>query len=131
MRDRINQELSLLRQHYPTLEYHEDGQWVRLPAYPLPARWSLRTSVVVFQIPISFPGTPPYGFYVPAGLQFDGHGPDSYTEPASTQPPDAGSWGFFSWSIDDWRATADPDPVRGYTLVAWCKGFANRFQEGK
>ena len=32
MRDRISQELALLRQHYPNLEYHEDGQWVRLPA---------------------------------------------------------------------------------------------------
>jgi hypothetical protein len=131
MKERIDKELALLQQQYEKLEYREDGQWVRIPAYPLPAGWSLQTADVVFQIPTAFPGAPPYGFYVLAGLQFNGQKPNSYTEPASTQPPFAGSWGLFSWSIEGYRPTAQPDLVRGYTLVAWAKGFANRFQEGK
>lgn len=133
MKERIDKELALLRQRYPQLEYREDGRWVRIPSYLLPPGWNHETTDVAFQIPPAFPGTPPYGIYVPAGLTFNGHPPDNYTEPASTQPPSGGTWGLFSWSTVDgqWRATAEPDPVKGYTLLAWVNGFANRFQEGK
>jgi hypothetical protein len=130
MKERIEKELQLLRPHFPNLDYREDGQWVRIPGYPLPSGWSPQAPDVVFQIPAAFPGTPPYGFYVPAGLRFNGQTPGNYTEPACTQPPFGGSWGLFSWSIDGWRPTATPDPVRGYSLVSWVTGFANRFQEG-
>ena len=84
----------------------------------------------VLQPPLTFPGASPYGFYVPAGLRYNWQTPGNYTEPASTQPPFGGSWGFFSWSIPGWRPTATPDPVRGYSLLSWAKGFTTRFQEG-
>ena len=130
MKERIEKELELLRRHFPNLEYRDDGQWARISGYPLPSGWSLQASDVVFQIPTAFPGTPPYGFYVPAGLRFNGQVPGSYTEPASTQPPFGGAWGFFSWHVPNWRPTATPDPVRGYSLVSWSKGFSSRFEEG-
>jgi len=122
--------LELLRRRFPSLEYRDDGQWVRIPVYALPSGWSPQAPDVVFQIPTAFPGTPPYGFYVPAGLRFNGRVPSSYTEPASTQPPFGASWGFFSWHVPNWRATATPDPIRGYSLVSWAMGFATRFEEG-
>jgi hypothetical protein len=130
VKERINKELEFLRQRYPDLEYREDGQWLRIPEYTLPSGWAPSTPDVVFQIPTNFPGSPPYGFYVPAGLRFKGQAPGNYTEPASTNPPFAGPWGFFSWSIEGWRPTAAPDPIRGYSLVSWVQGFGNRFQEG-
>ena len=130
MRERIERELEVLRQHFPNLGYREDGQWVRIPAYPLPSGWNLHAPDVVFQIPTAFPGTPPYGFYLPAGVRFNGQVPGNYTEPASTQPPFGGSWGFFSWHVPNWRPTATSDPVRGYSLVSWAKGFSSRFEEG-
>lgn len=133
MEGRIEKEIALLRQRYPDLEYREEGRWVLIRAYPLPAGWSREHTDVAFQIPPTFPGTPPYGIYVQAGLTFNGERPDNYTEPASTQPPFGGAWGLFSWSTVDgqWKATAEPDPVRGYTLVAWVNGFGERFREGK
>lgn len=133
MKDRIEKELTLLRERYPDLEYREEGRWVRVPRYPLPPGWNRAATDVAFQIPPAFPGTPPYGIYVPAGLTFNGARPDNYTEPASTQPPFDGTWGIFSWTTVDgqWRATAEPDPIRGYTLLAWVNGFADRFREGK
>lgn len=130
MQERIDKEVELLRQHFSNLEYRSEGQWVRIPAYALPSGWVPEVCNVAFQIPTAFPGTPPYGFYVPAGLRYNGQTPGNYTEPASTQPPFGGSWGFFSWSIPGWRPTATPDPVRGYSLVSWAKGFTTRFQEG-
>lgn len=133
MQDRIERELALLRERYPELEYRAEGRWVRIPAYPLPPGWNRETTDVALQIPPAYPGTPPYGIYVPAGLTINGQRPDNYTEPAQTQPPFGGSWGIFSWTTVDgqWRATAEPDPVRGYSLRAWVDGFANRFGEGK
>ena len=131
MEERIEKELALLKQRYPDLEYKEEGRWVRIPSYLLPEGWNRSATEVVFQIPVGFPGTPPYGIFTPAGLLFNGERPNNYTEPAPTQPPFMGTWGIFSWMPDDgqWRPTADP--VTGSNLLNWVVGFANRFRQGK
>ena len=133
MQERIDKELALLRRSYPDLEYRAEGRWIRVPAYPLPPGWSSQTTDVAFDIPPEFPGGPPYGIYVPAGLTVNGQRPDNYAEPASKQPPFEGTWGVLSWTTLDgqWRATAEPDPTRGYSLLSWVKGFAERLREGK
>lgn len=131
MEERIEKDLALLRQRYPDLEYREEGSWIRIPSYLLPERWNRSSTEVAFQIPVSYPGTPPYGFYTPAGLLFNGEHPNNYTEPASTQPPFPGTWGIFSWSpaVGQWRPTADL--TTGSNLLNWMRGFADRFREGK
>lgn len=131
MQERIEQELALLRGRYADLEYRLEGQWVRIPNYPLPTGWSRSPTAVAFQIPVSHPGTPPYGIYAPVGLTFNGGRPDNYTEPAPTQPPFGGTWGIFSWAPADgeWRPTADP--ATGSNLLNWVIGFATRFREGR
>lgn len=128
MRERIEEELALLRTVYPHLN-HKD-QWVLIPSYPLPAGWSQTVVDVALVIKDSYPGTPPYGIYVPAGLRFKGASPSNYTEPASEQPPFGGTWGIFSWQPEgaDWRPTADLS--KGANLLNWVQGFAKRFQEG-
>jgi len=131
MSDRIAEELSLMRERWPDLEYRSDGRWILLPTYPpRPDGWMPTMSAIVFQIQPVHPGSPPYGFYVSAGITFRGQAPTSYTEPAATQPPFAGPWGFFSWSPDDgaWQPTAD---IRaGANLLNWALGFQRRFHEG-
>lgn len=131
MQERITQELALLRQRYPSLEYKEEGRWVRIPSYPLPEGWNLTPTDVAFQIPVGYPGTPPYGLYTPIGLLFKGERPNNYTEPAPNQPPFLGTWGVFSWMPDDgqWRATTDL--LMGSNLLNWVTGFADRFRQGK
>ncbi len=127
---RIDQELTLLRTRYPALEYRADGYWIRLPDYPLTDGWSRRLTDVAFQIPTGFPGTPPYGIYIPAGLTFNGVRANNYTEPASTQPPFGGTWGILSWTPVDgqWRATTDLRS--GSNLLNWAISLAERFKEG-
>ena len=129
MDERIEKELALLRQRYPDLEYKD--RWVRIPSYPLPEGWNRTSTDVAFEIPVGYPGTPPYGIYTPAGLLFKGEKPDRYTEPSQTQPPFSGSWGIFSWQPDNgqWKPTADP--ITGSNLLNWVIGFGNRFREGK
>jgi hypothetical protein len=129
VRDRIAQELALLRSRHRDLEYWEDGRWVRLPAYPLFHGWNRETTDVAFQIKVEYPGAAPYGFYVPAGLQHNGRTPSSYNEPAQAQPPFGGSWGFFSWQVEaGWFPTADV--VTGSNLLSFARTFADRFKEG-
>lgn len=127
--ERILAEIELLKTIYPGLEVKDN--WVRIPDVKLPAGWNRSQTDVAFQIGDPFPGAPPYGLYVPAGLRFDSKIPDKYTEPASSIPPFAGSWAMFSWAVhedSDWRATAD---VRhGSNLLMWVRGFSQRFAEG-
>ena len=131
MQERIEAELRLLRGRHPDLEYRPEAHWVKIPKYPLSAGWSGPETDAAFQIPVGFPGTPPYGIYVPAGITFNGARPDNYTEPAPSQPPFDGSWGIFSWAPEDgeWHPTADP--ATGSNLLNWVIGFAQRFREGK
>jgi hypothetical protein len=130
MQARIEQELGLLRRHFPNLEYLEEGHWIKIPSYSMPPGWNKVAVDVIFQVAIGYPGTPPYGFYVGAGLRFKGQGLNNYTEPAGKQPPFEGTWGFFSWAPADgeWRATADLSS--GCNLLNWVLGFSARFNEG-
>lgn len=129
MQERIAQELALLRQRYADVEYRQEGQWVRIGAYPLPAGWNRPVTDVAFQVPPAYPGTPLYGIYVPVGLTFNGSRPNNYTEPAGTPAPFVGTWGVFSWAhTEEWRPTADL--VAGSNLLNWVISFADRFREG-
>ena len=129
MEERIQRELALLRTRF-RVDYVVDGNWMLIPQFHLPSGWDREVSDVAFQIPVGYPGTPPYGIYVPAGLTFKGERPNSYTEPAPAQPPFGGVWGILSWQPETpWRATADI--VSGSNLMNWVLGFSDRFREGR
>lgn len=132
MKERIEQEIALLKKYFPDLEYSEAGHWFRIPNYSLPEGWNRAKTDVAFQLPpAGFPGTPPYGIYTPSGLIFKVSRPDAYTDPAPAQPPFGGTWAIFSWQPQDgeWRATVDIHS--GSNLLNWVRGFSERFKEGK
>lgn len=127
--ERIGAEVALLQEAFPGAEHRES--WVCIPGVTLPPGWTPNVVDVVFQISDAFPGAPPYGIYVRAGLRFNGQVPANYTEPAGSAPPFAGNWGMFSWSIadsNDWRPTASVE--RGVNLLQWIRGMSQRFAEG-
>lgn len=130
MSERLDKELALLRRYYPELEYESQGHWFRIPTYRLPLGWNRETTSVAFVVPAGYPGTLPYGIYVPAGLLFNGTRPNNYTEPVSNVPPFPGSWGMLSWTPVDgqWRPTADV--ATGSNLLNYARSFSDRFQEG-
>lgn len=131
MQERIKAELALIQQRFPDTAYREAGCWVRVPSYPLPDGWNRLVTDVAFQISGGHPAAPPYGFYVPSGIQFQGTTPSNYTEPADNQPPFGGTWGLFSWAPSDgeWKPTTDVQ--KGSNLLHWVRGFAERFREGE
>jgi hypothetical protein len=130
MQSRIEQEIELLKRRFPALEYRPDGYWIRIPKYLLPSGWNFAETPLAFQIPVGYPGGPPYGIYVPAGILFNGQRPASYSEPAPTQPPFGGSWGIFSWTTADGQWRAASDLLKGSNLLNWALGFQQRFKEG-
>lgn len=134
MRLRIEQELALLRQHYGAVEHSEAAgdDWFKLPSYSLPAGWRIGDAAVdhvpvVFFVTAAHPGATPYGFLAPAGLNFNGTAPGNTGAPPKT-PPFTGEWLHFSWSVENWAATADIS--KGSNLLSWARGFAQRFKEG-
>jgi len=131
MQERSEQELALLRQLYPNLQYVPAGQWIWIPSYALPAGWNRNATDIAFQIPTGYPGTPPYGIYVPAGILFNGARPNNYTEPANTQPSFGGTWGIFSWQPADGQWRPGATVTSGSNLLNWVRGFADRFREGQ
>lgn len=127
---RVQAELELLRQRYPSLDVN--GVWVRIPGFPLPAGWNRPSTDVAIQIPQNYPGGPPYGIYVPSGLKFKEQMPSEYQDVAANQPPFGATWGVFSWTPESgtW-AQPTQDIVSGPNLLNWVTGFKARFDQGK
>jgi hypothetical protein len=106
MRERIAQELALLRRHYgEDVEYQEHGDWFLVPRYPTPEPCQCPSTPVTFNLRPGYPGAEPYGFFAPSELRFGGQ-PYQAGSPA-VAPPFSGQWTFFSWSPDGWVATHD------------------------
>jgi hypothetical protein len=134
MRLRIEQELNLLRPHYGAVEHVETqgDDWFKLPLYSLPPGWKINEAdvehvPVVFFVGPGHPGAVPYGFLAPDGLKFNGTSPGNTGAPPKV-PPFEGAWIHFSWSLENWAATADIG--KGSNLLSWVRGFAERFKEG-
>ena len=129
MRDRMETELRLLRQRYAEVEATDAYDWIRIFPVRTGDGWSSDPVAVAFQVPAGFPATPPYGFFVPAGLTFRGTQPGSFQPRPSIQPPFPRPWAMFSWQHDGgWRPTGDL--VTGSNLLNWTRTFALRFAEG-
>ena len=129
VKERINEELALLRRHYDAVEYIEtsDIHWFRVAAVRTAPNWSSDTTEVVFSVTQGYPDIAPYGFYVPTELTYADYHPDE--QPAPHQPPFTGTWRFLSWYIEDWRPTADV--TTSSNLWGWMRSFVKRFEEGK
>lgn len=128
MRERIKQELSLLRCHYgDDVEYLEkDGDWFHIPRYSMPSSCSPLIAPVCFSLKPGYPGVEPYGFFIASTVSFNGAKFPGGSAPSP--PPFTGQWIFLSWSPDGWIATADV--VTGANLWAWARSFAARLREG-
>lgn len=126
---RLDEELELLRRHYE-VDYIPEGRWVRIRCFAIPAPWAPSPTDVAFQVPVGFPGAPPYGFYTPAGIRRGGAAPQNYQDSASTQPPFGGRWGFFSWLPQEGQWRPGSTVEGGANLLLWVRSFLGRFQEG-
>jgi len=124
---RLDEEFSLLSSRFPKIT--RNGDWFMILDYPVSAGWMPVPMTVIFRAQEAYPGAPPYGFWVPLGTQFNDQKPGSYKEPAQSNPPFPGQWGFFSWSPSDQWQPKEP-LTSGSILLNWALGFRQRFEEG-
>ncbi len=133
MTPRIEQELELIRKHFPNCEVKQsDGLiWVKIPGYKIPTGlgWNKTSTDVAFHFPIGYPGVPPYGLYVACNLLFNNN---NVLGGVSLRPPFDGEWGLLSWTFDDteWKSRLNPDIVRGINMLNFIHSFSDRFKEG-
>jgi hypothetical protein len=133
MRERIAEELELLRQFYPRVEHQQlNGEdWFLIPDFSFPEGWQVGgvdvgTGPVTFKIGASYPTAEPYGFAGPSGLMFRGTAPGN--PGAAISPPFPGQWQHFSWAPDGW--TPSSNAREGANLLAWVRSFKARLAEG-
>lgn len=128
----MQEEVALLRKHYPSLEFAEQGQWFRIPNYSLPSTmaWSPKSIDVAFQAQSTYPATSPYGIYVKEGLAFNGSSPNNYAFPASQQPPFEGKWGILSWAVEEGQWKPSSSVGTGSNLLNFVLSFGDRFRQG-
>lgn len=132
MKERIDQELKLLRNYYPDLKVDESKRWILLPNYSLPKgmAWNKNVMDICIEIQRGYPGTPPYGIYVPADLRYDGQEPLNWQPKANNQPSFQGNWAVISWSPEgQWKPGLDV--VKGSNLLNFVLSFTDRFKEGR
>lgn len=106
MTERLKKELELLAHDYPGVRLENDGTWLIVPDFPVPAGWNRETITILVIVPAGYPQTPPDNFHVEPGLKLaNGEMPDNYTE--NCGPPTPG-WSRFSWHIDGtWRPSSN------------------------
>jgi len=134
MRLRIEQELALLRRHYPDIEHleHAGEDWFHLPRYAFPSGWRLyldpiEFAPVAFRVGAGYPTTEPYAFCAPVGINYLGATPGN--SGAASAVPFGGTWQQFSWAPDaSWAPTHHVHT--GSNLLAWVRSFACRLKEG-
>lgn len=127
---RLDEELLLLQSRFPGTR--REGNWFMLPEVPVPSiGWNRDKVDVVLRVQPGYPGTPPYGFFVPSGLRINCAVPDNYQDAVGEAIPFPGAWGLFSWQPDDgqWRATAAA--IGGSNLLNFALSVLVRLLQGK
>lgn len=127
---RLELEALLLRGRFGANLVRE-GAWFLVSTYPVAGNgWNRDKTQVSFRAQVGYPGTPPYGIFVPAGMRFNGAMPKNYQEPVAERPPFPGEWGLFSWAPDDGQWRPGATPREGSNLLNFALSFANRFHQG-
>jgi Prokaryotic E2 family E len=129
--NRVEEELALVRTAFPAAELdpHDEVNWVRIPAYPLPPgvyQEGEELELLAFRIPAQA-AEAPYGFWVHPGLELSSGQPlGNYTY--STETPWGNDWGQFSWSPEGpWVPKTE---IRsGANMLDFVRSFTVRLEE--
>lgn len=129
MRDRLDQEIALIRKQYPDVRHDQNYDWVIIKDVPLPADYNRDTTDVLIVIPSGYPETPPDNFWVPSGLRLENDGqPDAFNPNHRTQEGE--EWDRFSWHEDDgWAPTKDIE--YGSNLLTFMSTVEERLEEAE
>lgn len=126
MRERIQAEIDLLREKYPSLVHGENLQWVLIPDFLLPKdRYTKERCKVLFTLSTGYPNTAPDNFFVDRDLSFKtmaaaipAFNPNNQS--SSGPAPIEGEWAWFSWHPQSWHPAAETS--KGDNLMTFMLG---------
>jgi hypothetical protein len=129
---RLAEELRVIQSQFPQAQYLKDSshqEWIMIPDYPLPYEiWQRDRANIATLVKPTHPHDFPYGLYVEGPMQVNGTvAPDNYSP--GVLVPFEGSWGVFSWYIENWQPKAKTED--GDNLLKFFLGAKKRFLEGK
>jgi hypothetical protein len=109
---RVYQEAVLLARQFGVVDYDdEDGRWVSIERFPLPAGWDRRATGLLLVLSKEYPHVPPDGFYIDRFIRTrSGRCVDHYFEERDRLNPYADrGWGWFCIHLTRraWRPTCD------------------------
>jgi Prokaryotic E2 family E len=127
MRDRIREELALVRATYGVASARPDESLVCLDDRDLIPGWNRRSTPILIEIPIGYPTVPPDNFLTRADLRLaDGRIPSNTM---GIKTVDGSEWLAFSHHAEagSWKAHADL--AQSHTLVDYVAGVLDRLRE--
>ncbi|MDQ4028610.1 MAG: hypothetical protein M3214_11280 [Actinomycetota bacterium] len=127
MRDRVREELGLVRAAYGGASTGPNESWVRIDDANLIPGWNRRSTSILIEIPIGYPTVSPDNFLTRADLRLaDGRVPSNTM---GIKTIDGSKWLAFSHhaEAESWKAHADPS--QSHTLVDYVAGVLERLQE--
>jgi hypothetical protein len=125
MHERVKDEIELLRQKFPKLQYGDSLNWVLIPEYPLPDLFNKSYTNLMWLIPAGYPQTPPDDFFVDGDLKLKNGSPapafNAGPNSSSGDAPIPGNWGWFSWHPHDGKWTPTADIEKGDNLITFLR----------
>lgn len=129
MRNRLDQEVALLRKQYPGVRHNQNFDWVVVEDVTLSAGYNRDTTDILLIIPAGYPETPPDNFWVPPGLRLENDGqPDAFNPNHRTHEGE--EWDRFSWHEDDGWAPSK-DVKDGSNLLTFMRTVEERLEEAE
>ncbi len=100
---RLQQEVLALALHYGEVDFDDDeGTWVVVRHFPLPAFLRRAHSGLLFKLDVAYPEIPPYGAYLDRGLRLHAYYHDDTSDLAAM------GWAWFCCHFENgWRAKPD------------------------
>jgi hypothetical protein len=125
MIERRKEEMRLVAAQHGEVECDQDGAWILVRRWPLPAGWAVAETPLLIVLPPGYPATPPYGFFTDPGVRLAGGGEPSNSSLGHTQLDQA--WRQFSFTVEEWQPHADA--ARGHNLATFLLGVGRRLAE--
>ncbi|MDP9225940.1 MAG: hypothetical protein M3P18_19310 [Actinomycetota bacterium] len=127
MRDRILEELVLVRAVYGGASAGPDAAWVKLDNRDLIAGWNRSSTPILIEIPIGYPAVPPDNFFTAADLRLaDGRVPSNTM---GIKVIDGSEWLGFSHHAEGGTWQAHADLAQSHTLVDYVASVLDRLGE--
>jgi Prokaryotic E2 family E len=127
VKDRVREELGLVRAAYGQASTGPDQSWVRLDDRELIPGWNRRFTPILIEIPVGYPTVPPDNFLTPVDLRLaDGRLPSNTM---GIKILDGSEWLAFSHHAEAGTWKAHADLARSHTLVDYVAGVLDRLQE--